>query len=176
MGSIPVASPSPPQRLSFPRRGIAILVTLVATVGIFTVAAIFAWPSGPKVDQPGWVALGNVDDFPLLEPVAVKNHRLYVVRLDADKFVALSRIDPHRGCVVPFRPDFEFLGRKGWFRDPCSGSTYDVTGRLFAGPSPRSLDRFPARVSAGALEVNVGEIVPGPAPGGPGVDPLNPRQ
>ncbi|HXG36486.1 MAG TPA: ubiquinol-cytochrome c reductase iron-sulfur subunit [Dehalococcoidia bacterium] len=65
---------------------------------------------------------------------------------------------PHLGCAVPWRPDFTFLGRKGWFRCPCHGSTYTKEGgvRVF-GPAPRSMDTFPIEVqSDGSVIVQTG--------------------
>ena len=53
----------------------------------------------------------------------------------------------HLGCTVPWRADFEFQGRKGWFRCPCHGSTYTREGGiLVAGPAPRPLDVFPIEI------------------------------
>lgn len=61
--------------------------------------------------------------------------------------IALYQKCPHLGCTVPYRPDFEFQGRKGWFRCPCHGSTYTKEGGIIvAGPAPRPLDVFPLEV------------------------------
>lgn len=61
--------------------------------------------------------------------------------------LALWQKCPHLGCTVPWRPDFVFANRKGWFRCPCHGSTYTKEGgiRVF-GPAPRSMDRFPIEI------------------------------
>ena len=49
------------------------------------------------------------------------------MKLDSDEVLALSRRDPHiRHCSIPWRPQFQFQGTTGWFRDPCGGSTYDM--------------------------------------------------
>lgn len=87
----------------------------------------------------------------------------HVVRLDDGGVRALYAKDPHLGCWVPWRPDFEFEGRRGWFRNPCHGETYDITGRRIPGPSPRDLDRFPVRVEGGRVIVRVvfDELIPG---------------
>ncbi len=54
---------------------------------------------------------------------------------------------PHLGCTIPWRPDFKFSGRQGWFRCPCHGSTYTKEGGIIvAGPAPRPMDVFPIEV------------------------------
>ncbi len=62
--------------------------------------------------------------------------------------IALYHKCPHLGCTVPWRPDFTFDNRKGWFRCPCHGSTYTADGgvKVF-GPAPRPLDVFPITVN-----------------------------
>lgn len=76
--------------------------------------------------------------------------------------LALYQKDPRLGCTVPWRPDFEFLGRKGWFRNPCHGQTYDLDGNCVFGPCIRGLDRFPVRVKDGRVQVNVEQVIHGP--------------
>jgi cytochrome b6-f complex iron-sulfur subunit len=63
--------------------------------------------------------------------------------------LALWHKCPHLGCTVPWRPDFTFDNRKGWFRCPCHGSTYSADGgvKVF-GPAPRPMDVFPITVNA----------------------------
>jgi Rieske Fe-S protein len=162
MGSIPVANPSPPRRFVFPRRGIAVAVVLSAVVVGLVVVSAFAWPTGSKVDQLEWFNAGDTSDFAVNEPVRFQDHRFWLVRLDSGEFVALLTKSPHRGCTVPWRPDFEFMGKKGWFRDPCYQSTWDVTGTLVFGPSPRGMDRFPVRQDGDTVLVNVRTVIPGP--------------
>jgi len=65
---------------------------------------------------------------------------------------------PHLGCTIPWRPDFKFSGRQGWFRCPCHGSTYTKEGGIIvAGPAPRPMDVFPIEVlDDGTLRVQTG--------------------
>ena len=61
--------------------------------------------------------------------------------------LALWQKCPHLGCTVPYRPAFEFEGRRGWFRCPCHNSTYTKEGGVLVfGPAPRSMDVFPLEV------------------------------
>ncbi len=82
-----------------------------------------------------------------LSPATIVFH---VVHLEDGTILALSARDSHpaRHCTVPWRPDFKFDDEPGtgWFRDPCSGSTYELTGCRVFGPSPRGLDGYPVRV------------------------------
>jgi Rieske Fe-S protein len=165
MGTIPVAHPSPPRRLAFPRRGIAVAVVL-STVAIgLMVVAVFAWPTGSKVDQLSWFTAGDTSDFAINEPVRFTDHRFWLVQLNEDDFVALLTRDPHLGCTVPWRPDFEFGGKTGWFRNPCHNETYDLTGRCFYGPCVRGMDRFAVKIDRGKVLVDTRAITLGPTLG-----------
>ena len=76
--------------------------------------------------------------------------------------LALYQKCVHLGCTVPWRPDFEFLGSKGWFRCPCHGSTYTIGGGRVFGPAPRSLDTFLVTPGAnGSVIINTGKITLG---------------
>jgi cytochrome b6-f complex iron-sulfur subunit len=78
--------------------------------------------------------------------------------------IALWHKCPHLGCTVPWRPEFEFNGDKGWFRCPCHGSTYTKSGVRVFGPAPRSMDTMDITVDgAGNITVNTGKRTPGGA-------------
>ncbi|MGH2598360.1 MAG: ubiquinol-cytochrome c reductase iron-sulfur subunit, partial [Dehalococcoidia bacterium] len=69
---------------------------------------------------------------------------------------------PHLGCTVPWRPEFDFEGRRSWFRCPCHGSTYTKAGIRVFGPAPRPMDTFAVKVNGdGSLEVDTSKITPG---------------
>ena len=142
MGTIPVANPSPMRKPRF-RREVAIIGALLSVVGTLAVVAVFVWPTGSKVDRAGWVTVGNADDIPLWQPVFNAEHRFWLVKLGDQTFLALSRRDPHLGCSIPWNPDFELMGRKGWFRNPCHDETYNLNGECVFGPCIRGMDRFP---------------------------------
>lgn len=80
---------------------------------------------------------------------------VHLVRLADGDFRALYPTDPHRGCPVAWRPDFEWEGRTGWFRNPCHGELYFIDGTRAFGPSPRDLDRFPVAVVDGRVIVTI---------------------
>jgi hypothetical protein len=170
MGSIPVANPSPPQRLCLPRSGLRVAAVFATVVIASIVVLSFAWPTGSKVDQIAWLTAGSTSDFEINQPVRFREQRLWLVRLGDSEFIALKSTSPHAptpngGCVVAWRPDFEFMGKRGWFRDPCSGSTWDVAGDLAFGPASGGMDRFPVHIDDGIVRVNVKSVIQGP--GGP---------
>jgi nitrite reductase/ring-hydroxylating ferredoxin subunit len=128
-------------------------------VAAIAVVLAVAWPEDPA--QSGWLVAARADDLAVNEPLAIDG-AAYLVRLDTGEILALSRVDPHLGCSVPFRPQFEFMGHTGWFRNPCHGETYDVTGVCYAGPCPRGLDRYDVRVRDGIVEVDFTHLREGP--------------
>jgi len=99
------------------------------------------------------------------QPVRVVEGRLWLVKQESGEVLALYQKDPRLGCTVPWRPDFEFRGRTGWFRNPCHGQTYDLGGSCVAGPCVRGLDRFQVRVADREVQVNLAKLIPGPAIG-----------
>jgi Rieske Fe-S protein len=170
VGHVPVAQPSSPRRVGVSGRFVGVIALLAALGVVLAVAMVFAWPTGSQV-QPSserWVTVGAEDDFVLWEPARRLvtspdgiEYDVYIVRLPEETLALWTR-DPHQGCTVPWRPDFEFMGRAGWFRNPCHGETYDLTGHLVFGPSPRGLDRLAIRLANGSVQVDTGEVIEGP--------------
>lgn len=91
------------------------------------------------------------------DPIAIPEGRFFILNIEGGVtpngektlggLLALWRKCPHLGCTIPWRPDFVFQGRKGWFRCPCHGSTYTKEGGIIvAGPAPRPMDVFPLEV------------------------------
>lgn len=158
MGGVPTASPSPPRPWRFSRRIVPLALVACVVVAFVAVGAALIWPGGPA--DSGWSAVARADELAVNDPLAVEGD-VYLVRLESGEVLALSRIDPHLGCRVPFRPDFTVLGHTGWFRNPCHGETYDLTGVCYAGPCVRGLDRYEVRVQGGDIEVNFANLVEG---------------
>ena len=159
MGHIPVAKPSPILReWTFPRRGLLIALVLVGMLAVGGAALTTAWPTGVHVDQiehAHWVRLAGVDELEVDHPVRKIEQRLWLVKLRDGSAIALSQKSTHLGCTVPWREEFVFDGKTGWFRDPCSGTTWDINGFKVFGPAPRGLDQYPVRSVNGNVEVNV---------------------
>ena len=144
MGSIPVANPAPYQRPHLSRRGLLVLALPLALIALIVMVVAFAWPTGPEVESARWVEAGTVDALAVNEPVRNVEGRFWLVKLESGEIIALSQRSTYdlRPCTVPWRPDFEFQGRRGWFRDPCSGTTWNIDGQIMFGPAPRNMDRY----------------------------------
>lgn len=172
MGSIPVANPAPYRRPHFSRRGLLVLALPIAAVAVIVAVVAFAWPTAPNTEPARWVDAGAADGLAVNQPVRNVEGRFWLVKQESGEIIALSQRSTYhlRPCTMPWRPDFEFQGRKGWFRDPCSGSTWDVDGRIMFGPAPRSMDRYRVDIRDGRVFVDVatlwcgpGNILPGSA-------------
>ena len=156
----PIAKPVPPR---------GVLTRRLFILGGFwsTLALAFVGLTGPSLDfwLPRTVAgatrrvFVSPDRVPKVgdDPVAIPEGRFFLVNLPPGTtpngeetpggLLALWRKCPHLGCTVPWRADFTFLGRTGWFRCPCHGSTYTKEGGiLVAGPAPRPMDLFTVEV------------------------------
>lgn len=70
---------------------------------------------------------------------------IWAVQQPAGEVVVFSPICPHLGC------GFRWDAGAHQFHCPCHGSVYDVTGKVVAGPAPRSLDVLPSKVEQGTL-------------------------
>jgi Rieske Fe-S protein len=163
VGQIPVANPSPILRWTFPRRGLAIAFVLVAMVVLAGVALATTYPTHPEAQSqligPHWVTALRASKMESDQPIHIFEYKLWLVKTRSGEIFALSHKEPNRGCTIPWRPDFTFDGHKGWFRDPCSGSTFDMTGVKAFGPSPRGMDRYETRVVNGDIQVHIGKGV-----------------
>ena len=171
MGHIPIARPAPSRRPHVSRKAVALalLVAVAVASGALALSFFFSWPE----EGPHSLIVARAADFASGSVTTFRDDEFHLVRLPNGEFLALSMLDPHdkllveqglapSPCRVPWRPQFEFLGQKGWFRNPCHGETYDLTGRCFAGPCPRGLDRFTVTVRDGQLVVDVNELILGP--------------
>ena len=103
------------------------------------------------------------------DPVRVVEGRFWLVNIPAGAaespggLLALYQKCPHLGCTVPWRPEFDFGGKKGWFRCPCHGSTFTREGGiLVAGPSSRNMDTMAITVKPnGDITVQTGQVKQG---------------
>ena len=169
------ATPPPrtdPPLPSRPRRGgrraargwqriaLALMLVLFAAAGA---AAVWSFVR-PSTDP--WVGVGLIEYFP---PGSVTSFRAFIdtdgregfhiVRLDDGELLALRDRDPVYGHPVPYRPEFVWDGRPGWFRH--HAETFDMAGRRVFGPQPRNLDRLAVEVRNGEVYVNPQAITPG---------------
>jgi Rieske Fe-S protein len=150
-----------------------VIAVLVAVIAAFAVLASFLWPEQGLVTPQTRVYAGSIEKYEVGVPVYFQKDHFWLVRQPDDTFLALIAKDTHSGCVVPWRENFRFPisgegpSSVGWFRDPCHGSTYDLTGACVYGPCPRGLDRYPVKVENGNIVVSVSPtgLIKGPPHG-----------
>jgi cytochrome b6-f complex iron-sulfur subunit len=146
-------------------------MTAVATAIVGGWGIDFLWPKkltgfGAAVD----VKASKIP-APGTDPVHIPEGRFWLVNLAPGEdespggLLAFYQKCPHLGCSVPWRPDFDFGGHKGWFRCPCHGSTFTREGGiLVAGPSSRNMDTMAITVKPnGDITVQTGQVKPGGA-------------
>ncbi len=100
----------------------------------------------------GKSAVGKVGDFPVGSVTTFGQSRFYLVHLE-DGFLALYRVCPHLGCMVPWSAEEQR------FLCPCHAAVFNMTGEVLAGPPPRPLDLFPVEIVDGEITVDTGTIV-----------------
>jgi cytochrome b6-f complex iron-sulfur subunit len=64
-----------------------------------------------------------------------------VVQPSAGKFIALTAVCTHLGCIVKWEAD------KGDFLCPCHAGRYASDGQVTAGPPPKPLESYPVTVA-----------------------------
>ena len=169
-----VAQAAPGPRTVVHRRTFLLGGFWAAMAGLLTaigggLGLAFLWPKkivgfGAAVD----VSASRIP-APGADPVRIPDGRFWLVNIapgaaeSPGGLLALYQKCPHLGCTVPWRPDFDFGGQKGWFRCPCHGSTYTKEGGiLVAGPAPRPMDTMAITVKpTGDITVETGQVTQG---------------
>ena len=132
----------------------ALAAALAGAVLLVGLATSFLWPPSELEAPTDHVYLGRITKYAINKPVFFDENgaKFWLIRTGDETAIALSAKDAHSGCTLPWRPDFTFedprthASTKGWFRDPCHGSTYDIVGHRVFGPSPRDMDVYPAKL------------------------------
>jgi nitrite reductase/ring-hydroxylating ferredoxin subunit len=145
------------------------------TVGAALVALVLITLGSNMYDAPDRVSAGTVDEFSYRAPRQFADDEFWITMVGDGEFVAVYDRDPVSGCALVWGPKHEFAGETGWFRDPCTGSTYDLTGGCFDGPCEIGLNRM-------GVTVEGDELIVDPKGGTHGVprtdneEPVNPGQ
>ncbi len=170
----PVATPVPARpvvtRRLFILGGFWTTISL-ALVGLVGPSLDFAFTRNPAGAAREVFVSPDLVPAPGDDPKVIPEGRFFLLNLEPGTtpngeetpggLLALWQKCPHLGCTVPWRADFTFLSRKGWFRCPCHGSTYTKEGGiLVAGPAPRPMDLFEVQVQEdNSLIVSTGVTV-----------------
>lgn len=102
--------------------------------------------SGPSVGASprpaGPIRLGGASEVPVGGGRIYRQQRVVVTQPSAGKFVGLSAVCTHQGCLVD-RVEHATI------RCPCHGSQYGLDGSVIAGPAVNPLPTQPVSVMAG---------------------------
>jgi len=135
----------------------AIVAAMGAALGIPAVGYLF-WPAKTS-KHSNWVEAGDISKLSPGVP-----HELIFVRTKVDGWRRRMEQDTawivkaEDGSVIAFSPRCTHLGcayhwdtGKAEFVCPCHGSWFSKTGKVLAGPAPRPLDRYEARLENNRL-------------------------
>jgi Rieske Fe-S protein len=97
------------------------------------------------------VRVGTLDELRVGDALLVRHGAtpFYVVRLDAERVIAVSAVCTHVRCIL----DFD-RARKG-FVCPCHDGRFDLGGAVLSGPPPRPLPSYAVQVRAGEVFVQL---------------------
>ncbi|OGW47125.1 MAG: hypothetical protein A2078_16680 [Nitrospirae bacterium GWC2_57_9] len=128
------------------RRGFVAAVASAIAAGL---AAASLWPvweflSPPKTregqeQETAVVPLSNVGPGKA-HFFEFQGHPSVVLQPSPGKFIALSAVCTHLGCIVEWRP------REEIFFCPCHAGRFSPEGKVLGGPPPRPLPSYPVKV------------------------------
>ena len=150
-------------------RGLLLFGLAAAAVASIGVGLLMVWPDSHPTPDKNFEA-GAVDEFELGSVTTIDEGRFHLVRTEAEEFLALSWRHPgQQACTVPWLPNFVWpdaneVPTSGWFRDPCTGSTFDREGHKVFGPAARDMDRYYVSIVAGRVIVDTGRYICGFSP------------
>lgn len=76
-----------------------------------------------------------------------RGHPAVLLQREPGKFIALSAVCTHLGCIVDWLPDKEI------FLCPCHAGRFSPTGKVLSGPPPKPLPSYPVKVQGNELVV-----------------------
>ena len=97
------------------------------------------------------VRVGLLDDFAIGEARLIRHGTtpFFVVRMDAERIVALSAVCTHVRCILGFERERKSLVC------PCHDGRFDLAGNVLGGPPPRPLANYTVSVRAGEVFVHL---------------------
>ena len=110
----------------------------------------------PLVQAGGFgstVSVGNVKEFKVGTVNTVREMHGFVSRVSNDGALVMAWRCTHLGCTVPW------VDAEKRFHCPCHGSIFDEKGQVVAGPAPRPLDLYPAKIVNGELVVDTSRTI-----------------
>ncbi len=138
--------------------GVAIAGGAVLSAAILVPIVGFAVTDAVKPPSSQWIDMGPMSNFPAGQTTSIAvtgqddgpDARVFVNN-NAGQIIAIWNRCSHLGCPVEY-----FKGGNNYVC-PCHGSAFNSLGLVTAGPAPRPLDRFNAKV-VGSNGQNVGGV------------------
>ena len=138
--------------------GVPLLLGLALTLG-----ALISWLSD-GYERSHTLEAGRVSEFSVGAPKLYEEEDIWLVRMSEGEFAALYDRGVESGCPLQWRREFEFMSRRGWFVDACTGSAYDMAGRCASQAcSGAALDRFAVQIQDGNVIVELDQVLRDPA-------------
>ena len=124
---------------------IAVIVLVLICLGLLIT---FALP------RPEFELIGTTKSYPARsEPYDLRETGGYYLVNTGFKILALNPRTPRRaGCWIIWDED------KGQFRDPCVGTSFDLTGRYESGPLSPPLQRYRVRTENESIWVSTNSV------------------
>jgi Rieske Fe-S protein len=98
----------------------------------------------PTASGSAGTKLGPASDVPVGGGTVFESLEVVVTQPTAGRFVGLTAVCTHTGCIVDKVVD-------GLIECPCHGSRYRLDGTVAAGPAPRALPARPVTVVDGSI-------------------------
>src|SRR6185312_9519340 len=101
----------------------------------------------PTASGSAGTKLGPASDVPVGGGAVFENLEVVVTQPVAGRFVGLTAVCTHTGCIVDKVAD-------GLIECPCHGSRYRLDGTVARGPAPRALPGRPVTVVDGSIRLS----------------------
>jgi len=98
----------------------------------------------PTASGSAGTKLGPASDVPVGGGTVFESLEVVVTQPTAGRFVGLTAVCTHTGCIVDKVVD-------GLIECPCHGSRYRLDGTVASGPAPRALPARPVTVVDGSI-------------------------
>jgi len=153
------------------RRQFVVLVTAVlgtfmgAVVGLPALTYLLS-PTLKSKKIEAWVPLGKLASYPIGSPTpanftrtkingwekTTNSYGVYILRKNEQDLIVYSNLCTHLSCRVNWNDESKV------YICPCHDGHFDIDGKVVAGPPPRSLDTFQAKVEDGNLFIYLQEV------------------
>jgi cytochrome b6-f complex iron-sulfur subunit len=148
------STPSPPTGAISGRRRFldALIKAFLGLWALGAAGAIGAYLRAPEREKrvaERTVRVGTLDELRVGDAKLVRHGAtpFYVVRLDAERVIAISAVCTHVRCIL------DFDRQKKGFVCPCHDGRFDLAGTVLSGPPPKPLASYNVQVRAGEVYV-----------------------